>query len=182
MPQRPFNFGSDDNYTQVWPAFRRNEAIYPLAHLNAHMVTYEAGEEAAYSFYVTYSHHCFCKTEEGINEEECWLYPHGKDRRNFNPARYELSKQLPQIISGLPTAITYHAGYDNYAICAVQEGEKIIYYQVVFVLFRSIKKFRLHVMSAYPIPSRPKARKVAFLKIASALKEGRKFPKPGRHK
>ncbi len=174
----PFNFGAEDNNTQQWGTFRCNGIDYDLSHLDAHVVNYTDSSSGSYTFYVTYSHHCFCKTEEWVNDDHDWLFQHNKDPRHFNLTRYALSQKLPSIIENLPSAITYHAGYDSYAVYEILDGTKVTYYHVAFSVFRSARKFRLHVKSAYPIDARPKVRKVAFLKIAKALKEGRKLPKP----
>ena len=59
-----------------------------------------------------------------------------------------------------------------------EEKEKIIYYKVVFTVYRHEKKFRLHVISAYPIDNWEKLKPVGFFKLAHNLVKGKKLPTP----
>lgn len=175
----PFNFGGGEKHVQQWRAFEVDGTIYDCSHLDAHVVNYTNPENnETYCFYVTYSHHCFCKTDEVLVLDNAWIYPYDKDPRHFHPGRYELSKLLPRIIESLPTTHTVHAGYDSYAIAEANMNGVVTCYFVVFTVFRSNKKFRLHVQSAYPLDHRPKMKKVGFFNIARALKVGKPLPKP----
>jgi hypothetical protein len=174
-----FNFGNSDTHIQQWRSFEVDSLTYDLTHLAAHIVDYTNSENNEdYRFYVTYSHHCFCKTEKGFNHEGKWRYPFEKDPRHFHPIRYELSKYLPKIIKNLPSSHTGHAGYDSYAISEIETNGVTTCYFVVFVVFKSNKKFRIHVESAYPLDVRPKMKKINFFTIAKALKTGKPLPKP----
>lgn len=132
-----------------------------------------------FEFYVTYSHHCFAKTVEEVNDCMSWLYPTHKDLRHFNESRYKMSFRLPKIIQSLPTSNTYHGRAGSFAVCEItdENGEKI-FYQVVFKVYRAAKKYRIHVMSAFLIEECPTPRKVRFSVIASALASGKELPKP----
>ncbi len=128
--------------------------------------------------YVTYSHHVFAKTEEGYNDCDALWFSHSTDPRHFHEQRYQLSLQLPGIIKRLPELYTFHGGGNGYCTCQVvdNQGRKVDY-QVVFTMFKSIKKLRLHVSSAYE--NKPgKTKKVRFEKIVKAVHEGRKLPGP----
>lgn len=174
MSNNKFNFGHEDNATQNWGVFNG----YDLRHLNSSLVKY-IFDDQEYKVYVTYSHHCFAKTIPGYNDQAQMLFPHPKDPRHFHHERYMLSLELPNIIKELPTLYTFHGGgKDNYCSCKVvnQEG-KSIDYLVVFTVFRSIRKLRLHVTSAYP-ETPGKTNKVRFEKIIKALRSGRKLPGP----
>lgn len=174
-----FNFGDDDTHVQQWRPFVVNGTTYDVSHLDAHIVNYVNPENnETYCFYVTYSHHCFCKTDEVLMQDNLWLYPYDKDPRHFHPDRYHLSKWLPDIIENLPASYTVHAGYDSYAIAEAEMNGVVTCYFVVFVVFKSNRKFRLHVQSAYALDHRPKMKKVGFFNIARALKMGRPLPKP----
>ncbi len=177
-----FNFGHNDSATQQWSSFEHNDTIYDLSHLNAKKVVYIDHEKSAeYTFYVTYSHHCFTKTEEGYNDAIDFRFDHYKDPRHFHPKRYNLSLMLPEIIENLPDKHVYHAGYSKYACCEIEDKDgNIVHYQVVFEVFRSVKKWRLHISSAYPLNTRPKAKPVKFIKIGRAMASGNKLPGPGR--
>ncbi len=63
---------------------------------------------------------------------------------------------LPSIIAELPQKYCYHGGYSRYCTCEYKDAAgKLRYYQVVFWVFKSAKKLRLHVESAYPLEERP---------------------------
>jgi len=176
-----FNFGADDNAVQRWKSFIYQKKEYSLAHINAQKVHYQISNKVLL-FYVTYSHHCFCKTELGYNDSPDFLYPFDKDPRHFHFERYELSLKLTEVINNLPGNKVFHGGHGSYlCIELIDEQGNIVYYQVVFTVFRSAKKFRLHVTSAYPLPSKPRGRKVKFERIALALLQGRKLPRPPKN-
>lgn len=149
-----------------------------MSHLDVSKVEYDINSKR-FEFYVTYSHHCFTKTVEGLNDCISWLYESKKDLRHFNDNRYKMSFKLPQIIQSLPTSNTYHGKAGSFAVCEIinEEGEKI-FYQVVFKAYRAQKKYRIHVMSAYPVNKRPSPRKVRFSVIANAIASGKNLPKP----
>ena len=175
MSTKPFNFGTEDRAIQKWGGFSNQDEVLYLDHLNAHIVEYVL-EPGTYKFYVTYSHHCFTKTELG-NDSPNLLYHHHKDSRHFHHERYHLSLQLPDIIRELPTRFVFHGGRkDHYCTATLTQSDGTeVDYLIVFTVFRSIRKLRLHVTSAYP-KKRGKARKVKFESIVKALQHGRKLP------
>lgn len=175
--KKRINFG-DDYAIQKWSTFVRGGESYDLSHLDVSLVKYEI-ESKSYEFYVTYSHHCFAKTVVGFNDCESWLYPFDKDPRHFHKERYRLSFGLPRIIQALPTSNTYHGRAGSYAVCEITNsfGQQV-FYQVVFKVYRASKKYRIHVMSAFPIDERPSPRKVRFSVIVRALASGKELPKP----
>ncbi|MVF14810.1 heat-shock protein [Ketobacter sp. MCCC 1A13808] len=167
-----FNFGPNDTAIQQWGCFDK----WALSHLDAHQVVYAFSDGSQYTIYVTYSHHCFAKTVKGYNDHANLLFPHSKDPRHFHQERYQLSLYLPDIIPQLPELYTFLGGGGGYCSCKVLSHEgKEMDYLVVFKMFKSINKLRLHVTSAYPY-QRGKTRKVGFEKIVKALHEGRKLP------
>ena len=87
--------------------------------------------------------------------------------------------KLPSMVESLSSSRTYHVKGGSFAICEItdQYGKKN-YYQMVFKVYRKVRKYRLHVVSAYPIEERPSPRKVRFSFIARSLKNGKKLPKP----
>ncbi|NRB42290.1 MAG: heat-shock protein [Pseudomonadales bacterium] len=170
-----FNFGHNDPHIQNWGCFTYQGAELSLEHLNAHKVRYES-ESQAYDVYVTYSHHCFAKTEDG-NDAEVLLFQHKKDPRHFHKERYDLSLELPRLIPMLPELYTFHGGgRDQYCSCKLMNsaGEEINYL-ISYTVFKSIKKMRLHITSAYPADT-GKKRKVGFMKVLTALHQGRTLP------
>jgi hypothetical protein len=173
-----FNFGHDDGKVQIWKAYEKDGVTYELNHLNAHEVDYTSKEGDKYRVYVTYSHHCFAKDDPSMENQKGWLYAYDKDPRPFHVRRYELSKNLPSVIEGLMSAHTFHAGGDSYAVCPAKLGDgQEVFYQVAFVVYRSNRKLRMHVKSAYPLDKRPKVKKVGLSNILKALLKGKPLPK-----
>jgi hypothetical protein len=80
----------------------------------------------------------------------------------------------------LPELFVFHGGYDSYCCISLKDEQGTeITYQVAFSVFRSKKKLRLHIESAYPLNSNVgKKKPVGFLKIAWALLKNKPLPKP----
>jgi hypothetical protein len=181
--KKKFNLADDE--VQCWsPHTHVTGEVFSFEHLDADVITYQDSKQAniCYKFYVTYSHHCFTKDDDTAQSEQnrAIQYPSPKDPRAFHIGRYNLSKSLPKIIRTLPEQFVYHGGYDNYcsAIFKDAQGNEIVY-QIVFSVFRSQKKLRLHVESAYLLEKGlGKIKKVKFEKIAWALLKNRKLPGP----
>ncbi len=170
-----YNFGPEDRAVQAWANFKTDEYVYDLSHLNACCITY-TGKKETYIVYVTYSHHCFAKDVEGYNDD--LPYPYPKDQRNFHNLRFQLSLNLPEIIEGLLTAYTYYGGGESYAVCeGISQNGKAYHYLVAFSVFKSQKKLRMHITSAYPLDKRPKVKKVKFETILNNLSKGKPLPK-----
>lgn len=160
-----------------------------LSFLDAHSVEYvhESKDpdkpDIVYTFYVTYSFHCFAKDYDHQTkaDQEALMYHAPKDSRPFCYERYELAKKhLRGIIDGLsaPDVRVNHAGYGAYATTKVIEGDQEFWYFVPFKVFRENRKFRLHVTTAYPEFCRPTGAKVGFFAIAKNLKQGKPLPSP----
>jgi len=172
-----------------WKPFVLDGIKYDLSHLNAHEVEYTEKRKdnsfIKYKFIVTYSFHCFADDkQENLSEEEKHklMYHAPKDSRPFDFKRYNLSFQLPKIISSLGDegVSCFHAGYEQYATYRIddEKGNAVIY-RVVFKTFREEKKLRLHVTSAYPLTKEyGKEKKIKFLVIAYNLLKGKPSKKP----
>jgi hypothetical protein len=176
------------NEVTIWREFTLGNTTYDLSHLNAKWVEYlddrDIKNPVVYKFIVTYSFHCFAKDSGDLPGEELELlmYKTSKESRPFNIERYELSKQLPNIIGSLGSKeiLVCHGGYGNFAAVKILDanGDEINYY-VSFKVFREEKKLRLHVLSAYPLDQPlEKVKKVGFFVIAKNLLDGKKLPKP----
>jgi len=155
-----------------------------LSFLDAHSITYIHREDGKadleYTFFVTYSFHCFAKDYSDLTDAErlALMYHAPKDSRPFCYNRYNLARRyLRPIIENLHTAAVVHAGYGSYAATEIitETGERAWYY-VPFKVYRERKKYRLHVTSAYLINEAPGNAKVGFFKIAYNLRMGKKLP------
>lgn len=180
--KKNFNFGPNDNAVQEWKSFKHGQIEYSFDHLKAQKIEFQISDKVL-TFYITFSHHCFCKTEADYNDKDELLYNYDKDPRHFHLKRYELSLKIGDVIKDLPGKKVFHGGYGSYlCIELVDEKGISIYYQIVFEVFRSAKKLRLHVTSAYQLQGKPpRGQKVKFDKIALAIFQGRKPPQPSKN-
>lgn len=169
---------------ESWRNFEFNGNTFDLSHLNAHSVTYvDVNTNQEYKFFVTYSSHCFTsEIPEKISDQDLQLiYIAKNESRLFDLERYELSKNLPDIVHSLseqPTLI-YYVKNRNYATDKLVSlnGNEITYF-VPFTAYRDKKKFRLHIVSAYHNKNIGKKSKVKFFVIANNLLTGKMLPQP----
>ncbi len=138
----------------VWAAFTHNDIKYDLSHLHPTKNLYiQAGKdgkpEQKYWVEVCYSLHCFSQKREPIPDTSL-NYSDAKETRTFDFTRYELSKQLPNIIQNLHQKKCMHTGKGNFFLIEVimPNGEKADY-EVYFDIQRANGKARLFVQSAY---------------------------------
>ena len=80
MSKKHFNTVEE---TISWRNFKLGDRIYDLSHLDAHETEYiesrKDGSSTTYRYIVTYSFHCFTKTE--INQIDEYLYHAPKESR-----------------------------------------------------------------------------------------------------
>jgi hypothetical protein len=185
MPKTSFHTVKE---ISCWRPFVLDGIKYDLSHLNAHEVEYteerKDNSPIKYKFIVTYSFHCFADDKQkNLSEEEKHklMYHAPKDSRPFDFKRYNLSFQLPKIISSLGDegVSCFHADHGNYATYRIDDKkENAINYRVVFKAFRDEKKLRLHVVSAFPPIKEYGEKKIKFLVIAYNLLKGKPSKKP----
>lgn len=173
-----------DNEVQQWKSFTLDSKEYCFKHLNAfkHSFTHPQRNET-YLLYFTISHHVFTRSiKNSLTPEVDKIYPYPSDERVFDCVRYNLSFHLPNILKTLPEQICYHGGYSRYCSCKItQEDGTQIQYQIVYRVWKSRGKMRLHVESAYPLQKKlSKIKKVNFWVICHNLLRGKKLPQPSR--
>lgn len=167
-----------------WDEFvAKDGQIFDLTFLDAKKVTYKHSakgkDDIFYDFYVTYSFHCFTKDypELSSNARLELAYSTPKETRPFCIIRYKFAKEyLCGIIEnlGLPEHVITDAGYGNYVTAKlITEDGNSIWYKIPFKVYRENKKYRLHVLSAYPTGERPKGGKIGFFVIAYNLRFGK---------
>lgn len=175
-----------DEVTQWRDFVAKDGTVFDLSFLNAKKVSYvhsaTGKPDIIYDFFVTYSFHCFAKDYSHLSEEEraALAYKAPKETRPFCHLRYSLAKRnLCQIVENLssPEYIITDAGYGSYITANIitEDGQKI-WYHVPFKVYRERKKYRLHVLSAYPDKERHGGGKIGFFKIAYNLKMGKPLP------
>lgn len=138
---------------------------YDLSHLEPHTIKFivpgneKTGiPERVYLVEVSYSDHCYTKSvvDRATSKKA--------QNREFDPARYELSKQLPEIIGSLSErrcSFAQACQRQNYFTISVGE------YEVYFEVFKREKSLVLRVQSAYVrepenLINRPKWRPIRF--------------------
>lgn len=176
-----------DEVTQWRPFEAEDGTVFDLSFLDARKVTYvhslTGKPDVVYDFWVTYSCHCFTKDYPHLDETERQVlaYAAPRETRPFCQQRYTLAQQyLCQIVENLTSAeyIITDAGFGSYITAKVltEEGETV-WYHVPFRVYRERKKYRLHVLSAYPAPQRRGGGKIGFFKIAYNLRMGKPLPR-----
>lgn len=167
-----------------WQAFKYQGIIYDLSHLYPFEITYiqpakNDRPDQVYYFRVAFSLHCFTR-KKGEQEtlDPALLYSDSRETRVFDFKRYELSKQLKNIIQELTSRKCYHTGHEGcYFTIDVRNDDGVIEeYDVFFKISLSSdakkkKKLTLFVQSAYlrdidHQSNRPKKKPIDFFIIA----------------
>jgi hypothetical protein len=141
-----------------WKPFRYDGVLYDLSHLHPKTVVFNqpaSGKkpERAYTVNVGFGLHCFTRGTglyERIDPE--LIYEDSREWRIFDCCRYELSKQLPAIVDGLPRRKCYHTERGNFfTVEAVNDAGRLVEYSVFFDASRSSVRgcINLFVQSAY---------------------------------
>lgn len=165
----------DSNY-QFWKEFNYLGNTVSFDHLVASKHTFtRADRNEKYTIFFTFSHHVFTNSIEGGV-----TYPHSyKDYREFDPERYELSKNLPNIIANLPEQLCFHGGYGRYCACEVTRPDgSTARYMIVYKAWLGRGKMRFHIESAYPVSNLGRVKKVNFWLICFRLRNKKKLPLP----
>ena len=141
-----------------WQAFEHGGTKYDLAHLRPFTVTYRypaSGKRLADSFSVnvSFSHHCYSRglPRKGGGFDTTLLFEVEGDERLFDLRRWELSKQLPAIITDLPNRKCEQSGHGNIiTVAIVAEDGATVEYEVFFRAWKPGKgRLYIHVESAY---------------------------------
>ncbi len=158
------------NETEKWHDFSYRGRNYDLSHLNAKKLSFTDPKNGkTYTFFVTYSFHCFAKDSDDLTllERQELMYSAPRDKRPFHFERYHDSTKLPEIINNLPNCHTFDAGYEKSALIHIfDESGRKIYYKIVFKAYREEKKLRLHIETAHRVSSLEKTKPRGFFVIA----------------
>ena len=175
-----------------WRKFEYKGKSYKLSHLHP-CIWYlnQEGKHPArqYRFNIEFSLHCFTKQlpEDISLIDSLLLYKGPKETRQFCFERYELSKQLPDIIKNINNKTCWHTHHGHFFTIELQdqEGEKREY-EIYFSVHKSGKGWlTLIVKSAYIRDkeyktAQPKKRKIRFSVIARSRFENKKLRPPPR--
>jgi len=175
-----------------WNSFKYQQTNYDLSHLDSFewycTIDEKNNPEIIYKFHVSFSMHCFTRKalkNEGVHKNK-W-YQGEKEKRVFCFDRYELSKQLPNIIQDLKNRQCWHTHHGNFFTIEVtdKDGQKVDY-EIYFDVNRARRKGWLHlvVQSAYTRTNnyrstQPRKRKIRF-KVIAYKKQNKKSISPGQ--
>lgn len=112
----------------AWNAHQQEGECYPLNHLHPHQIEHVvpakgSNPEKRYQIHVFYGLHCFTRKAQGDEQvpRAAW-YSDSRERRVFCPERWELSKQLPEIIRTLGTRKCLHTQGEEFVTLKVTTG------------------------------------------------------------
>jgi len=171
--------------------FEYSGTDYDLTHLHPFDWRYEhapkEGQPQTYKCTVVFSSHCFTRDRrDGENHSADLVYPDDLGRL-FDVGRYELSKQLPDIIRSLGDRICWHTHHGNFfTVELVGENGKKEEYEVYFTVSRFASRkgwLNVQIQSAYIrdenyTTSQPKKRKIGFNVIARNVQQKKTIKPP----
>jgi len=172
-----------------WNSFKYNGEIYDLGHLHPRQWLYEQEKTdkcpaRKYHFNIEFSMHCFTVQAFEVIDETL-LYKGPRETRLFCFERYELSKQLPEILENIDKKVCYHTHHGHFFTIEVQNQQGIKKdYEIYFDVKKSGKGWlTLFVKSAYirdkqHKTAQPKKRKIRFSVIAKTRMERKKLRPP----
>lgn len=170
-----------------WQPFTYQGKTYNLSHVHAFDWQYTAPAtdkrpECTYKIAVQFSMHTFTRgVMVGEMVNPALLYRDSREERVFDFVRYELSRQLPDIVQQLGERICYHTHHGTFFTVEIVSPDGVAQdYEVYFKLSRSSRRgwLTLYVQSAYVRDSnyrstQPKRRKIGFQVIAYNLTTGK---------
>jgi len=124
---------------------------HDLAHLRPFQMTI-GREDWSSAVDISFSWHCYTRTPDA--GEDVYPLRDGNEVRCFCPVRYDHSKRLPAIISGIFDKTVYQTGKGNYVCIEIVEADGSRYEYGVYFQLRKPGKGRplkLFVESAYPL-------------------------------
>lgn len=176
----------------TWQAFFYQGTIYDLSHLDSfdHVFVQAATAEKPerqYKVRIHFGHHCFTESPKP-GDDPALLYPHPRhDQRTFDVVRWELSQQLPVIITTLMERQVFHTGHLNFfTIELTTHSGNAVEYEVYFEIDRDAGKgLKLVVTSAFPrdparVQNRPARRPMKLALILHNVQVGKPIKLPPR--
>ena len=130
---------------------------------------------------VKFSNHCFTIDFDHMVHSPSLLIMDYKRERAYDAERYEMSRNLPDMINSLPNAAVYLTSSDrNYVYLANVKATNGFLYPMYFHLRRaqanSRRNLSMIVESAYPVPSRNEVlkgtTKISFAVLCAKIFKG----------
>lgn len=172
-----------------WPPFESQSLTYDLSHLDAFDCVFTQAAtadkpERSYRVRVEFGHHCFTRGLRDEDPDEL-IYPGPRqDPRAFDPERWELSRQLPELIRGLMTREVRHTNYGNFLTVELTDlNGGSVEYEVYFNVKKTGKQMYLVVSSAFPrdpayLRARAQRRTMKLALILHNVQVGKPFRPP----
>jgi len=174
-----------------WRPFTHQGQVYDLTHLHPfeHAFTRAEKDEKpaeTFNFEFMFGLHTFTRGSKGGQPIPLELrYRDSRETREFCFTRYELSKQLPDIVRALDTHRCYHTRHGNFFTIErmTQEG-KIVHYEVYFDIKREKGGvMTCSIVSAYPKDTpqsqhKLRSRQIGFFVIAHNRRIGKPIKIP----
>lgn len=175
-----------------WNKFEFKGKVYELSHLHPFTWYLTLGKEGVhperkYRFNIEFSMHCFTKKliDNKAITDEALFYSGPKETRLFCFERYELSKQLPEIINNIDKKPCWHTNHGHFFTIELQNQNGVKSdYEIYFDVHKSGKGWlTLIVKSAYVRDEKygttqPKKRKIRFSVITRSRFENKKLRRP----
>ncbi|WP_454762501.1 hypothetical protein [Cupriavidus campinensis] len=142
----------------AWEPFRHAGEVYDLSHLHPRRVQWTQpalGQlpERVFDVQLVFGLHCFTRqTKQGEACNNALHYGDARETRIFCGRRYQLSRELPHIITSLPQRKCFHTEKGNFVTMEpVIESDAKHNYEVFFTVSRSSMRnvLNLYVQSAY---------------------------------
>jgi len=138
----------DARSTSPFPALVVGEQDVDLSHLAEFDFSFNTLSGKTVYCFVQFTTHCFSdRYDAARHPEHVVVVDERGNPRCFDADRYELSKGLKTLITGLPGVRVYQTPESNFAIITMQDGRE---YRVFFNIRKIAKnKMRLYIESAY---------------------------------
>ena len=152
----------------AWMPHQAGETAYDLSHLHPYHREYVVAAkgnnpERRFSLHVSYGLHCFTrKPYAGEQAPPAGWYSDSRETRVFCPERWELSKQLPEIIGTLGQRQCRHTDGEEFVTLKVVQWGREFDYAVFFTVSKARKSqadLNLFVNSAHERYNRLKHKK-----------------------
>ena len=166
-----------------FPQFKHGGKIYDLSHLDPRVEKFirpGTAEKAAvvYNVNVIYTQHPFTRDCPSGRYDKTLECRDGREVRIFDVERWELSKQLPQIVRELASRSCHHTKKNNFvtAEMVLKDGKKMEY-DIFFVASKAARPgyINLIIQSAYLREKKQAEKRESFFNILFSALNNKKL-------
>lgn len=155
--------------------------LYDLAHLDPLQFDVSHNDKT-FTVRVVFSCHCFTEELNTATHTPDFHYVHETERRAFSVVRYELSKQLPSLITSMGSVTVYHSNIGNYFLlrqnaAVAHLGTYVVFFNVIRATKDNTFDVVMNVQSAYLKPNMADwASPIKFTTLLDFTSRGQKPP------